>query len=73
LTESSAWISKKKWLVILPKTLGIPSGNQTWIAGKTLTYFDDFPSYKPRFIGDFAASHVGLPEAKWFRNPMVDF
>ena len=30
----------------------LPSGHQTWGAGKSI-YFNDFPSYKPPFIGDF--------------------
>jgi len=24
----------------------------TWLAGKSTIWFDDFPSYKPPFIGD---------------------
>ena len=29
----------------------ITSGNQTWFAETSQVYFDDFPSYKPPFIG----------------------
>ena len=27
----------------------LPSGSQTWLAGKCIIYFDAFPSYKPPF------------------------
>jgi hypothetical protein len=31
------------------------SGNQTWVAGKSPIFFDDFPP-KPVFIGNFPAT-----------------
>ena len=34
----------------------LPSGHQTWGAGKFAIYFNDFPSYKPTFIWDYQIS-----------------